>query len=169
MKSPLKSATVAGNRPLRCVSPECDLGRSPNAAVGAAIGNRSGGGAGPVGTEGVVRAVDVELELHLPVAYGADRGTAERILLDVARRHTNEIVREATPSIAKLMEEYRLATAPEIEPHSYLRLSEKWVELSVRFITPIEGGRGLVDAMPVRGLHGGSHRGAPPVASPPTR
>jgi small-conductance mechanosensitive channel len=86
-------------------------------------------------------------EMHLPISYKDDRNGAERILLDVAHRHTDEIASEAAPHIARLVEEYRLATTPELAPKVYMRLTDNWVELSVRFLTRIEGGRALKDRM----------------------
>jgi small-conductance mechanosensitive channel len=86
-------------------------------------------------------------ELHLPISYKDDRRGAERILMEVAHKHTDEIVREAAPHIAKLVEEYRLATTPEIAPRVYMRLTDNWVELSLRFLIHIEGGRALKDKM----------------------
>jgi hypothetical protein len=65
----------------------------------------------------------------------------------VGHKHTDEIVREAKPHIEKLVKEYRLATMPEIEPHVYMRLTDNWVNLSLRFLIPIEGGRKIKDAM----------------------
>jgi small-conductance mechanosensitive channel len=86
-------------------------------------------------------------EMQLPISYKDDRREAERILLEVGHKHTDEIVREAKPHIEKLVKEYRLATMPEIEPHVYMRLTDNWVNLSLRFLIPIEGGRSIKDAM----------------------
>ena len=86
-------------------------------------------------------------ELQLPISYKDDRRTAERILLDVGHKHTDEIVREAKPHIEKLAKEYRLATSPEIEPHVFMRLTDNWVNLSLRFLVPIEGARAIKDKM----------------------
>jgi len=86
-------------------------------------------------------------EMQLPISYKDNRRGAERILLDVAHKYTHEIVREATPHVAKLVENYRLATTPELEPRVYMRLTDNWVELSVRFLVRIEGVRALKDKM----------------------
>ncbi len=84
-------------------------------------------------------------EMQLPISYKDNRREAERILLEVAHKHTDEIVREATPHIEKLVKEYRLATTPEIEPRVYMRLTDNWVNFSLRFLIRIEGGRALKD------------------------
>jgi small-conductance mechanosensitive channel len=84
-------------------------------------------------------------EMQLPISYKDNRGEAERILLEVAHKHTDDIVREAKPHIEKLVKEYRLATTPEIEPRVYMRLTDNWVNFSLRFLIRIEGGRALKD------------------------
>lgn len=86
-------------------------------------------------------------ELHVPISYKDDRRGAERILIEVGHKHTDEIAREAEPHIAKLVEAYRLASAPELAPHVFMRLTDNWVELSLRFLTRIDGGRVLKDRM----------------------
>jgi small-conductance mechanosensitive channel len=86
-------------------------------------------------------------EMQLPVSYKDNRREAERILLEVGHKYTDEIVREATPHIEKLVTEYRLATTPEIEPRVYMRLTDNWVNFSLRFLIRIEGGRSLKDRM----------------------
>jgi small-conductance mechanosensitive channel len=80
-----------------------------------------------------------------PISYKDNRGEAERILLEVAHKHTDDIVREAKPHIEKLAKEYRLATTPEIDPRVYMRLTDNWVNFSLRFLVRIEGGRALKD------------------------
>jgi small-conductance mechanosensitive channel len=86
-------------------------------------------------------------EMQLPISYKDNRREAERILLEVGHKHTDAIVREAKPHIEKLVKEYRLATSPEIEPHVYMRLTDNWVNFSLRFLIPIEGGRAIKDKM----------------------
>lgn len=86
-------------------------------------------------------------ELRLPVSYRDDRRRAEQILLEVARRHTSGITEAARPAFAKLREEYRTVRESELEPRVYQRLTDNWVELSLRFITEAEGVRAVKDAM----------------------
>jgi small-conductance mechanosensitive channel len=86
-------------------------------------------------------------EMQLPISYKDNRREAERILLEVGHEHTDDVVREAKPHMDKLVKEYRLATTPEIEPHVYMRLTDNWVNFSLRFLVPIDGGRKIKDAM----------------------
>ena len=86
-------------------------------------------------------------EMHFPIGYGADRARAESILLDVARRHTDSIVAQATPAFERLRERYFVAELSQLEPRVYLRMTDNWVELSLRFLVPVHGVRALKDAM----------------------
>ena len=86
-------------------------------------------------------------EMQLPISYKDNRREAERILLEVGHKHTDDVVREAKPHIEKLVKEYRLATTPEIEPHVYMRLTDNWVNFSMRFLVPIDGGRKIKDGI----------------------
>jgi small-conductance mechanosensitive channel len=86
-------------------------------------------------------------ELVLPVKYGADRARAESILLEAARRHTESFVTRATPALERLRERYLIAESATLEPRVYLRLTDNWVELAVRFLAPVHGVRVLKDAM----------------------
>jgi small-conductance mechanosensitive channel len=86
-------------------------------------------------------------EMHIPISYKDDRHKAEQILLDVARKHTDSLVRDAQPAADKLRETYSIHEGIELSPRVYYRITDNWVELSLRFISPVHGTRQLKDAM----------------------
>jgi small-conductance mechanosensitive channel len=86
-------------------------------------------------------------EMHFPIAYDADRARAESILLEIARRHTDAIVEAATPKYDRLREHYFVAERAELPARVYLRMTDNWLELSLRFLAPVPGVRALKDAM----------------------
>ena len=86
-------------------------------------------------------------EMHFPIGYDADRARAESILLDVARRHTESIVARATPAFGQLRQHYFITEQTHLEPRVYLRMTDNWLELSMRFVAPVHGVRALKDAM----------------------
>jgi small-conductance mechanosensitive channel len=86
-------------------------------------------------------------EIVIPVRYGDPRDRVESILLDVARRHTNEIVEEARPRLQQLCSIYHIPKAPGIDPVVYLRLTDNWVELTVRFLIRAREARSIKDQM----------------------
>ena len=86
-------------------------------------------------------------ELVIPIKYDADYQRAESILLDVARKHTGEYVEKAKPALEKLRERYVLALEIALEPKVYFRLTDNWIELSLRFTAPVHGIRSIKDGM----------------------
>jgi small-conductance mechanosensitive channel len=86
-------------------------------------------------------------EITLPVSYGSDYRTAEHILLAAAAKHTAAISAEARARIADFQEKYFLGEEPEVDPRVYLRLTDNWIELSLRFMGRDHGIRGLKDGM----------------------
>jgi small-conductance mechanosensitive channel len=86
-------------------------------------------------------------EMHFPIGYGADRAGAESILLDIARRHTDPIVERAESAFTRLRERYFVAEVTQLAPRVYLRMTDNWLEVSLRFLAPVRGVRALKDAM----------------------
>ncbi len=84
-------------------------------------------------------------ELHVPVAYTADRAWAERILLQAARNHTERIETLGEAALAELLRRYALKEPTELEPQVYWKLTDNWLELTVRFLAEETGVRGLKD------------------------
>jgi small-conductance mechanosensitive channel len=86
-------------------------------------------------------------EIKMPIHHHGRRAEAERILLDVAHRHTDEIVKQAAPALEKLREDYFLPQGIHTDPQVYYRLTDNWIEMSLRFISPEPGVRDLKDKM----------------------
>jgi small-conductance mechanosensitive channel len=72
-------------------------------------------------------------EMRLPVPYTADRYKAEQILLDVTRKHTVKIAEMSEKPLEELERRYAVKRS-ELEPCVYWRLTDNWLEMSVRFI-----------------------------------
>lgn len=85
-------------------------------------------------------------EMILPIPYTADRGRAEQILLEVAGRHAVKSEELDAGAIDELKRRYfleRLGTQPRV----YYRLTDNWLELTVRFVVRDRGIRDIKDAM----------------------
>ena len=85
-------------------------------------------------------------EMPLPIAYAADRDRAERILLEVAARHavrTDELDQAALDELKRRYFLGRLGTQPRV----YYRLTDNWLELTVRFVVRDRGIREVKDAV----------------------
>jgi small-conductance mechanosensitive channel len=71
-------------------------------------------------------------EIALPLKYDVDLRTAERVCLEAARAATMEVVHEAS---ARLGAGPRSFAAEDLEPRVYVRLTDNWIELSIRFLS----------------------------------
>jgi small-conductance mechanosensitive channel len=85
-------------------------------------------------------------EIHLPVAYGADRKRAEEILLEAARKHTTKVADLSEDSLLELERRYAVRRS-DLNPQVFYRLTDNWLELSVRFIVEDHGIRDIKNAM----------------------
>jgi small-conductance mechanosensitive channel len=72
-------------------------------------------------------------EIHIPITYAADRHRAERIMLDAAEKVTSTLQREADPYRIRLNELYHLELE-SLAPRVFYRLTDNWLELTLRFI-----------------------------------
>ena len=85
-------------------------------------------------------------ELVLPVAYNADRARAEEILLEIAAANTIPVAELAAAELDELRRRYFMQ-ASEVKPRVYYRLTDNWLELTVRFLSREHGVRELKDTL----------------------
>ncbi len=85
-------------------------------------------------------------EMHMPIPYTGDRRKAEEIMLRAARHHTQKIADLSEDALKDLERRYSVKRE-ELEPRVFLRLTDNWVELALRFITEDHGIRRVKDAM----------------------
>ena len=85
-------------------------------------------------------------EITLPITYQADRGRAERILLDAAERHAGPLREESRRALDAMQRRY-VVQPSSAEPKVYYRLTDNWLELTLRLVTEARGVRDVKDAM----------------------
>ena len=85
-------------------------------------------------------------ELRIGVPYEADRNRAEQIILESARRHSKRTAEMSEDGLKEMERRYALRRS-DLEPRVFWRLTDNWLELSVRFITEDHGIRYVKDAM----------------------
>ncbi|MDT0275184.1 mechanosensitive ion channel family protein [Blastococcus goldschmidtiae] len=85
-------------------------------------------------------------EITLPIRYQDDRTRAEAILLAAARRHTVAAEDMPAEALAQMRQKYFVRGA-DLEPKVYWRLTDNWLELTVRFLTGVYGVRDVKDQM----------------------
>ena len=83
-------------------------------------------------------------ELVLPVDYDTDRDKVEEILLAAAQAHAIVDDEDARRALARMQSRYAMSDA-SLEPAVYLRLTDNWLELSLRFLVPARGVREVKD------------------------
>jgi small-conductance mechanosensitive channel len=83
-------------------------------------------------------------EMHVPISYKDDRKRAEQIVLRAVRDHTQDIANMAQPELERLRQRFFVEKS-EIAPHVYMRITDNWVELAVRFLCGTHHVRELKD------------------------
>ncbi|HEV2852501.1 MAG TPA: mechanosensitive ion channel domain-containing protein [Thermoanaerobaculia bacterium] len=83
-------------------------------------------------------------EMHVPIQYTADRHRAEQILLEAVKRHTVKVSEVAKEDLEEMRRRYFLDSA-NLDPKVYLRLTDNWIQLAVRFVSRTRGSRELKD------------------------
>ncbi len=72
-------------------------------------------------------------EITIPITYATDRRRAEEILVEAAQSRTAVIQKEAEPYRLELNETYHLELE-SLAPRVFLRITDNWLELSLRFV-----------------------------------
>jgi small-conductance mechanosensitive channel len=85
-------------------------------------------------------------EIAIPIPYDSDWHKAEDILLAAAEKHTVKFVEIEKEVIAELKRRYFL-NDENPGPRVYWRLTDNWIEMSLRFVVRDHGVRGVKDAM----------------------
>ena len=85
-------------------------------------------------------------EIMLPVRYQDDRRRAEQILLEAARAHALELGRLNKDDLSRMQTRYDVHLG-DIDPRVFYRLTDNWLELTVRFLVQARGVREVKDAI----------------------
>jgi small-conductance mechanosensitive channel len=85
-------------------------------------------------------------EIILPISYRDDYTKAEKILLAAAHKHAITPDHINNDSLEN-MKQHFFVTASSLEPQVFVRLTDNWIELSLRFITHDHGAREIKDKM----------------------
>lgn len=85
-------------------------------------------------------------EMRVPIRYQDDREAAQKALLDAATRHAVTEEKIGKDEVQRLHERFGINVG-EIDPRVYWRITDNWLELTVRFLAPDHGIRAIKDAM----------------------
>lgn len=84
-------------------------------------------------------------EIKVPVPHGVEVARAEAILLDAARRHTSHW-QPGEAELGELRRRYGIVSLDDW-PRVYVRITDDWLELTVRFLVSDHGVRAVKDAV----------------------
>jgi len=85
-------------------------------------------------------------ELSVPVHYGEDYRRADEIILSIANKHALSARGLGAEEVKRLEARFGIEV-DEIEPRVFWRITEDWLELTVRYLAPDHGGRVIKDKM----------------------
>ncbi|MBA3253500.1 MAG: mechanosensitive ion channel [Burkholderiaceae bacterium] len=85
-------------------------------------------------------------EMTIPITYKDDRRRVEEILLEAARRHGEDPAAIAADAKADLERRFSIV-AFDLKPRVFFRITDNWLELTVRFIVGTHRIRAAKDAM----------------------
>jgi small-conductance mechanosensitive channel len=85
-------------------------------------------------------------EISVPISYRDDRARAEKALLSAARTHAAD-PRELDPDALERMKSRYGIELDDFAPRVYWRLTDNWLEMTVRLLTRDRGTRAVKDAI----------------------
>jgi small-conductance mechanosensitive channel len=85
-------------------------------------------------------------EMTIPIPYRADRARAEALLLECVAQESEAVDRESEP-VRRALERRYFISVDDLTPRVFCRLTDNWLELTVRFIVGEHGIRPVKDAI----------------------
>jgi small-conductance mechanosensitive channel len=85
-------------------------------------------------------------EISIPVAFHQDFAKAEKIILEAANARARTAKAMGEDEVKRLEQRFGI-NAGEIDPSVFWRITEDWMELTVRFLAPDHGIRHIKDQM----------------------
>ena len=85
-------------------------------------------------------------EMAIPITYTADRARTEAILLEAAHRHALDPASIAAEAKQDLQDRFGVEPI-DLEPRVFFRITDNWLELTVRFVLHTHQIRAAKDAM----------------------
>ena len=85
-------------------------------------------------------------EISVPIAFHQDFAKAEQIILDAANREAQTEERMGKEEVKRVEKRFGIDTG-DISPRVFWRITEDWLELTVRFLGPDHGIRHIKDRM----------------------
>ena len=81
-------------------------------------------------------------EITIPITYETDRSKTEEIMLATTKKYVLKITEMSQEAVQKLQKQY-FVNIEDFEPQVYYRITDNWLELTVRFIVGEHNVRGV--------------------------
>jgi small-conductance mechanosensitive channel len=75
-------------------------------------------------------------ELHVPLTYDSNWRMAHDKFIELIEKETKDIIKQAEKEMEKLEKTYFM-TKRETKPQIFVRLTDNWISLTIRYITPV--------------------------------
>lgn len=85
-------------------------------------------------------------EINIPIKYGSDWKKTIQIIEDITKEETLSMTESAAEELKGLQKKYYLSKKA-VEPSVYVRMTDNWIDLNVRYITDARNRRGLHDRL----------------------
>jgi small-conductance mechanosensitive channel len=85
-------------------------------------------------------------ELSVPIPYRADRARAEAILLECVAEETEPFDTQSE-TVRRALEKRYFVSLDDLTPRVFYRLTDNWLELTVRFVVRDHGTRAVKDTI----------------------
>ena len=95
-------------------------------------------------------------EISVPVQLHQDLNKADRIIFDAAKKYAQTAERLGEAEVKRVESRFGIE-AGAIKPRVFWRITENWLEMTVRFLGPDHGIRGIKDQI-TRDIIGGFHQ-----------
>ncbi len=86
-------------------------------------------------------------EITIPITYDDKRQKAEEIMLAATKSHVLKASELSSKAVKKLEENYFVNITNDFEPKVFYRITDNWLELTVRFIVSEHKVRDVKDAI----------------------
>ena len=75
-------------------------------------------------------------EIKIPLTYTSDWKAASKLITDIVKKETETISKAAQKDIARIQEKYFL-TKRAVDPTIFIKITDNWIEMTVRFVTNV--------------------------------
>ena len=75
-------------------------------------------------------------EIIVPISYDSDWRAAQSLIMDVVAQETHMVKDNAEEEISHMQQKYYI-TKGSTDPEVFLKLTDNWIELTARYVTPV--------------------------------